>query len=100
MPFPGLGRIVNDRGQMRWQVATGRCRTEQSGRESRRDAGGEDTRQMGSKYLDIAATPSVRAAQEHYGSAAQWAGSARVAMRRRGRRASASAHRSCLYRRA
>lgn len=28
---------------------------------------------MGSKYLDIAATPSVRAAQEHYGSAAQWA---------------------------
>jgi len=21
MPFPGLGRVVNDRGQMRWQVA-------------------------------------------------------------------------------
>ncbi|WAC26063.1 pyridoxamine 5'-phosphate oxidase family protein [Ancylobacter sp. SL191] len=28
---------------------------------------------MGSRYLDIAATPSVRAAQAHYGSAAQWA---------------------------
>ena len=26
-----------------------------------------------SKYLDIATTPSVAAAQEHYGSAAQWA---------------------------
>lgn len=28
---------------------------------------------MGSKYLDIATTPSVAAAQGHYGSAAQWA---------------------------
>ncbi|WP_075291492.1 pyridoxamine 5'-phosphate oxidase family protein [Pararhizobium arenae] len=28
---------------------------------------------MNSKYLSIATTPSVAAAQEHYGSAAQWA---------------------------
>ena len=28
---------------------------------------------MHEKYLEIASTPSVRAAQEHYGSAAQWA---------------------------
>lgn len=28
---------------------------------------------MGTRYLDIATTPSVAAAQEHYGSAAQWA---------------------------
>ncbi|MGF6178238.1 hypothetical protein ABIE33_006558 [Ensifer sp. 4252] len=32
---------------------------------------------MSSRYLSIATTPSVAAAQERYGSAEQWRGSAR-----------------------
>ncbi|WP_246805998.1 hypothetical protein [Ensifer sp. ENS10] len=33
---------------------------------------------MSSRYLSIATTPSVAAAQEHYGSAEQWARIARA----------------------